>query len=81
MSDPNFTSNLWKDGKKFLALKPTCSTVVLVKPIMKGSKNSERFCIAADVTNLKNITTKENILSRKMKEMRSGHETDLNHSP
>jgi hypothetical protein len=70
--------------RKKLALKLTCSTVVLVKPIMKGSKNSERFCISADVTNLKNITTKRNSLSRKMEEMRSRHlgiGTGLSHSP
>jgi len=51
---------------------------------MKGSKNSERFCISADVTNLKNITTKRNSLSRKKEEMRSKHlgiGTGLSHSP
>jgi hypothetical protein len=48
---------------------------------MNGSKNSERFCISADVTNLKNITTEENILSRKVEKMRSGHGTGPSHSP
>jgi hypothetical protein len=70
-----------EDEKKFSTLKRTCSTVVLDKPIMNGSKNSERFCISADVTNLKNITTEENILSRKVEKMRSGHGTGPSHSP
>lgn len=35
----------------------TSTTGVADMPEIKGSKNSARFCIAADVTNLKNITT------------------------
>jgi len=37
--------------------KQTWSTVAFVSPSIKGSKNSERFRISPDVTNLKNITT------------------------
>lgn len=39
--------------------KHTCSTVPLVKPRTNGSKNSERFRISPEVTNLKNITTSQ----------------------
>lgn len=59
--------------EKILSTEQTCSTVVLVKPSMKGSKNSERFCISAEVTNLKNITTTKANLSRHIKKMRSRH--------
>jgi hypothetical protein len=34
----------------------TSTTGVLDMPEIKGSKKSARFCIAADVINLKNIT-------------------------
>lgn len=44
-------------SKFFLHIKQTCSTVAFVNPIIKGSKNSERFRISPEVTNLKNITT------------------------
>lgn len=38
-------------------MEQTCSTVALLNPIMKGSKNSDRLFISPEVTNLKNITT------------------------
>jgi hypothetical protein len=55
--------NADKYAIKFLSIKQTCSTVAFVNPIIKGSKNSERFRISPEVTNLKNITTIQQNLS------------------
>ena len=47
---------------KVLDIEQTCSTVAFVNPRINGSKNSERFRISPEVTNLKNITTNQETL-------------------
>lgn len=44
------------------SMELTWTTVEFVKPEMNGSKNSALLWISPEVTNLKNMTTKEDIV-------------------